>query len=132
MRPTILFLLSACAAAAGCSIDRPCDTDQTFLPIGVCVDNAWLATSPDGGEGQGGGAGGAGACAANGRFGAACSDDEICVCDTNVCAFRSESMDGLCTHTGCVEHPEICPDGWLCQDLGSYAPGLPSICVPDT
>lgn len=124
---TRALMLPACAAAsiASCAIDDPCDTDDTYLSSGVCIDTRFL----DGGAdvlADGGADAGAdgGACV---PFGQPCTQTEDCNCDTNACALQQEDMAGICTHTGCVEHPEICPEGWQCVD---FMAELPSVCLP--
>ena len=115
------LVLPACAAAAiaSCGIDNPCDTDDTYLSVGVCLDTKYFLDNIDAGVDAD-----AGQCV---PFGQPCLQTEDCSCDTNACALRQDDTDGICTHTDCVENPGICPEGWQCVDLEAE---LPSVCLP--
>jgi hypothetical protein len=66
------------------------------------------------------------------EFGTPCEDDtdhSDCSCPAPYCAIQPGNDQGVCTRTGCVEEPEICPNGFRCTDLSVFAPGLPSLCV---
>lgn len=68
------------------------------------------------------------ACQATTGFGEACSTDSDCDCaDAPFCAVMPGQNAGICTATGCVEDPTLCPAGFRCFDL-SFA-GQPSICI---
>jgi hypothetical protein len=117
---------AACAAAgiAGCSANPPCDADEVFLPVGICLQTSLLDTADAGDSGI---PFDAPTCA---LFGDPCADTDDCGCGTNVCALRTEDAEGICTHTGCLENPGLCPADWECVDLSPYGPNLPSLCLP--
>jgi hypothetical protein len=78
-----------------------------------------------GNAGDGAPAGGAPSCSTT--FGDSCTEAGNCSCDTNFCA-AMPGQTGFCTHDGCLEDPDVCPDGWSCMDLSSFVPDL-SMCV---
>jgi len=113
---------------------HPCDDGQVFAD-GVCSPRD---TEPAAEAGAGGmppveaGAGGAGEANDLGEFGRECDDDVThadCAEPAPYCAIQPGMDVGTCTTTGCVEHPEVCPDGWGCLDLGAFSAGLPAICT---
>ncbi len=122
----------------GCSV-RPCDEDQTIDQNGFCVMNpsggaAGTTSNGPGGAsdpGTAGGDAGAPACSQASAFGDACDTNSDCHCDVNYCAVNPGSTSGVCTRTGCVEDPGICPDKWMCLDLSVFSSELPAICVPN-
>jgi hypothetical protein len=127
MKLSALFPLACAALAlpgglAACSTGSPCDPDEVLLPAGVCLE-ANLLEGADAGEAPSD----VGTCT---RFGDPCANTDDCGCTTNTCALRTEDAEGICTSTGCVEHPSICPADWVCVDLSAYGNELPSICLP--
>ncbi|HOU92050.1 MAG TPA: hypothetical protein PLU22_13455 [Polyangiaceae bacterium] len=67
-------------------------------------------------------------------LGAPCADGTThsdCGCDATYCAVQPGATEGMCTRTGCVEDPSLCPEGYSCLDLSAFQPGLPSLCQPD-
>jgi hypothetical protein len=131
----LLLAAGIAAPLPGCAGDS-CDPDQTLLPAGICFETNLLTTTvgADAGGEEDGGAPDGGTCA---PFGYPCSTTDDCICETNICILRTTSdaeegsdADGVCTHTGCLSDPAICPSGWTCVDLSPYGAGLPSICIP--
>lgn len=59
-------------------------------------------------------------------FGTVCITSTDCGCDTGFCAAYPEQA-GVCTHTGCIEDPTVCPSNWTCMDLPAYHL---SVCTP--
>lgn len=47
------------------------------------------------------------------------------------CSVQPGATEGYCSPTGCVETPELCPEGWKCFDLSLFDPSLPSICIEE-
>lgn len=110
--------------AGGCATSADCDPDQE-LRQGMC-----FAVDVDAGA-----TGGADECdgvdGGTGMFGATCTDGanhSDCDCPAPYCAIEPGMSEGTCTRTGCIEHPERCPDGYRCVDLSVFDPSLPSIC----
>jgi hypothetical protein len=108
-----------------------------------CVRTAAAATGEDAGApgdgaaadgiqpDAGGDGGDAGSQCTESQFGATCQQSlqtGECTCDTDYCAGYPGSP-GICTRSGCLENPSVCPSGWNCTDLSVYSPELPSICV---
>lgn len=65
-------------------------------------------------------------------FGAPCTDATThaeCGCPAHHCAVQPGMSAGVCTATGCVENPSVCPAGYRCLDLSVFDPTLPSVCV---
>lgn len=65
-------------------------------------------------------------------FGATCADTVThsdCPCEANYCSKSPFDSQGYCSITGCIDDPEICPQGWSCLDVSVFAPGQPSVCV---
>jgi hypothetical protein len=125
MKHRALFsLVWTAVSIAGCAAGAPCDPDQTFLSTGLCFETD-LLTSADAGDS--GLAPDAAVCA---LFGDPCYDTDYCKCATNLCVLRTEDAEGICTHTGCLEQPDLCPSDWSCVDLSPYGADLPSICLP--
>jgi hypothetical protein len=131
--------LSLLMLALGCSVE-PCDPGQTQDQLGFCVPPVASAGSSDAGAppeavagapaGGAGGAGGAPVCEAPSSFGDECSASSECRCEVEYCAIQPNQTSGICTRTGCVEDPSVCPDDWQCIDLSAFMADLPSICVP--
>lgn len=70
-------------------------------------------------------------CVAADAFGTACETDADCPCaPATFCAVMPGQATGLCTATGCVETPSVCPADYSCFDVSIFAPGEPSICIP--
>jgi hypothetical protein len=61
-------------------------------------------------------------------FGKTCTSAADCGCDTGYCA-GYPGQAGICSHTGCLQDPTVCPAGWPCQDFSAYQAGL-SLCTP--
>jgi len=61
-------------------------------------------------------------------FGKTCMSAADCGCDTAFCA-GYPGQQGLCSHTGCLQDPTVCPADWPCQDFSAYQAGL-SLCTP--
>jgi hypothetical protein len=81
-------------------------------------------------SGNAGTAGSAGVAACSeSAFGRCCVTVADCDCDTDYCA-AYPGQAGVCTHTGCLIDPSICPDQWTCMNLATLQPGMPSICIP--
>lgn len=126
---------------ANCSVE-PCDSNQVTDAFSFCVaapvagagGSLGGAMSADsGGAEDAGGAGqpgDAGVCDAPSAFSDVCTNNDDCRCDVNYCAVQPGSAVGMCTRTGCVEDPSVCPESWSCFDLKIFDPKLPSICVP--
>jgi len=55
-------------------------------------------------------------------------DHSDCDCTAPYCAISPGMSEGYCTRTGCLDVPDICPDGYSCLDLSIFNPELPSIC----
>jgi hypothetical protein len=127
MRISLALLL-----VSGCEIE-PCDPGQEHQN-GLCFPQ--MAPPNSGGASNGGasnglsGAGGAEDCSPSSEFGDACATTAECLCPTNYCALPPGQAMGMCTHTGCLEDPSVCPSDFQCQDLSVFDPSLPSICVP--
>jgi hypothetical protein len=120
---SVTLAFAASSAAAGCR-DR-CGQGYE-LQNHLCV----ALPSVDGGGGAGGSDGGGeegGAPACEPTFGEACLGSTECGCDATFCAGYPGEV-GVCTRTGCLEDPSVCPPDWSCMDLAEF--GLPSICVP--
>jgi hypothetical protein len=126
------FLLLATAASSvtlGCSDE--CGEGYRLVNH-LCV----APVVPDGTGGAadgGGGTGGTGGHEAGAgpvcdpTFGEDCLSSDECSCDATFCAGYPGEV-GVCTRTGCIEDPSVCPSDWGCMDLAVY--GLPSICTP--
>ena len=59
-------------------------------------------------------------------LGAPCADGTThsdCGCDATYCAVQPGATEGMCTRTGCVEDPSLCPEGYSCLDLSAFQPG---------
>jgi hypothetical protein len=125
------------AAALGCSVD-PCPDGQHVDPTGFCVADAAPQPSPEGGAAGSpstdpAGAGGADSspvCSDPSAFGDTCASSDDCRCDVSYCAIQPTAAEGICTRTGCVEDPGICPPTFTCFDLSVFDSSLPSICAP--
>lgn len=61
-------------------------------------------------------------------FAKTCMTAADCGCDTGFCA-GYPGQAGICSHTGCLQDPSVCPSTWSCQDLSAYQAGL-SVCSP--
>ena len=61
-------------------------------------------------------------------FGKTCMSAADCGCDTAFCA-GYPGQAGICSHSGCIQDPTVCPADWPCQDFSAYQAGL-SICTP--
>lgn len=120
----------------GCSV-TPCDDNQTTDRNGFCVVGSTggasgsPSTSP-GGSDDAGAAGDPGSlsCAQASAFGDACATNADCHCEVDFCAVNPGASAGVCTRTGCLEDPSICPGAWKCLDLAVFSSDLPAICVP--
>lgn len=125
----IACLACVCLASLGCADTSSCDPDQDFVG-GRCVTRAPGPT--DGGPApdatltceDGGVEGGT-------DFGAVCVDSAGCGCPAPFCSVQPGATEGMCTQSGCVEDPSLCPAGWRCFDLSLFMAGLPSICIED-
>jgi hypothetical protein len=62
-------------------------------------------------------------------LGEPCTSAGQCTEGAEYCALMPGQSEGYCTPTGCIEQPELCPDGWSCFDVSVFAPGQPSICI---
>jgi hypothetical protein len=123
-------------AVLGCSVE-PCPDGQRKDDTGFCVVEAG---SEPGGEGGAAGAepatggvvgeGGAGTCENPSAFEDPCMTSADCRCEVNYCALQPGASEGICTRTGCVEDPSVCPSNLICFDLSVFDSSLPSICVP--
>lgn len=102
-------LIAASILAACADEEHLCDPDQTFSQ-GVCYD------PPTEDE-------------TFAHFGDTCTDDTGCEAPTSFCVKLPGAASGYCTATGCLEDASVCPADWVCTDLSSYGPGLPSICA---
>jgi hypothetical protein len=133
----------ACALGAiavlglACTVDEPCDPDQELDELRFCVPKTPSAAggadsgeTPSGGAGLEAGSAGASACEAPSEFGDVCSASSDCRCEVDYCAIFPGETQGICTRTGCIDNPAICPDGWMCLDLSMFSAELPAICVP--
>ncbi|MDH5672723.1 MAG: hypothetical protein OEZ06_11275 [Myxococcales bacterium] len=143
------------ALAAGCVGDASCDPGMELVnyhcePVADAVDagddaattrDAAVSDSgppqaPDGGASEDAGARLADPeCASDGAypggFGRPCSDAQThaeCDCATDYCAIQLGQSQGVCTASGCLEDPSVCPDGYSCLDLSNFQAGLPAIC----
>lgn len=116
-----------------CSV-APCDKDQEVDLLSFCVAAGGSMTGNAAGgaeEASGGGEGGeVSSCSSPSAFGDTCAENADCHCDVDFCALQPGAASGVCTRSGCVEDPSICPAGWSCLDLKAFDPDLPSICVP--
>lgn len=61
-------------------------------------------------------------------FGNTCMTAADCGCDTAYCA-GYPGQQGICSHSGCLENPSVCPSTWNCQDFSAFQTGL-SLCAP--
>lgn len=64
----------------------------------------------------------------NGAFGDICNTHEDCKNETNYCT-ASPTEPPYCSVSGCDADPDLCPEGWLCFDVGQFVPGEPFVCV---
>ncbi len=124
--------------AFGCSVE-PCDSTQRLDKTGFCVEQTTGgtaggpadATDTAGVSGEGGSTqGGEASCEQPSSFGDACARSQDCRCEVDYCALQPGATEGVCTRTGCVEDPSICPASWQCLDLSAFDASLPAICVP--
>jgi hypothetical protein len=132
-------MLVPLALVACLDTEHPCDDDQVFA-YGVCTPHgteptgAAGAAGAAGATGEGGEAGDDGNDEATGEFGRVCDDDvthDDCADPAPYCAIQPGMKTGVCTVDGCIEDPDLCPEGWSCLDLGLFSAELPSICVED-
>jgi len=66
------------------------------------------------------------ACAHGEGFGATCAADTDCTCET-----RCIPVLAICSVLNCASTPEVCPEGWQCQDISASSPdpSVSSICL---
>jgi len=120
----------------GCSVAEPCDPGQQVNEIGFCAVPVAAGGAAAGGSsaageaGDSAGAADAPVCEDPAKFGDECTQSTECHCVVDYCALQPGMPTGICTRTGCLEDPSICPETWQCLDLSTFGPGLPSLCVP--
>jgi hypothetical protein len=132
----LLSLTFAATAASGATLGCSDECGEGYhLENHLCAADAsdGAGGAPDGSGGSGaagsGEAGAAGEPACDPTFGEDCVTSSECSCDATFCAGYPGEV-GICTRTGCVEDPSVCPPDWGCMDLVAF--GLPSICTPPT
>lgn len=87
---------------------------------GGSSSNVTAGTSAEAGSSQGN--------CTDSTFGNTCKTAADCGCDTAFCAAQP-GQSGICSHTGCLENPAVCPANWSCGDFSAFQPGL-SLCTP--
>jgi hypothetical protein len=118
----VLFgLLALGAPLVGCTVNH-CDPGQRYWD-GFCLKPDAGAADASWPEDDGG------AAADCPSPGGACTDSADCDCEAGWCAIEPGETTGYCTRTGCLETPDVCPDGWGCMDLSRFSPALPAICT---
>jgi hypothetical protein len=115
----LCILLLLLAGPPGCQPDVRCDEGQVYQRGACVVVDAGAPEETD-------------ACtdAGHTHYGDPCTEHAACPCPTNWCAVMPGASTGVCTHTGCLDDPGLCPADWSCLDLSVFQPDLPSICVP--
>jgi len=93
---------------------------------GGSTSQGGASAQPDSGAPDASGASG-GDCG-DSTFGDVCMSASDCGCDTAYCAGYPGSQ-GICSHTGCLEDPSVCPANWNCGDFSAFQDGL-SLCTP--
>ena len=129
MKTSFLFVLSFLSLAAVAGIG--CDAPDYCMP-----DEEGLCARPDAGrvvaDASQGDAGQPGCTADDsGALGDPCTTDADCGCPADYCVLAPGAGEGYCSVTGCVEDPELCPNGYACTDLSRFSPELPSVCSPE-
>ena len=128
-----LFLALLGVALVGCANDATCDPGQE--PRGGYCVTVTVDAGPTTADAAS--AADAGACtlgdAGVDSIGTLCTDNvghSECDCTAPYCSISPGESEGICTRTGCVEDPAVCPAGYMCMDLSVFDPELPSLCVP--
>jgi hypothetical protein len=98
-----------------CGDGSPCDGDQHYSH-GLCFE---LLANPDATPPP----------TPYAHYGDGCADTTSCAAPTDWCYVQFGASIGYCTHTGCLDDPTLCPEGWRCQDLSVFVPGLPAVCA---
>jgi hypothetical protein len=117
------------------SCDDTCGTGYVYRNH-VCIQLATgtggsANTAGDGGSLEDSGTdsgGGSQTGCSDSTFGDTCLTVTDCGCDTGYCA-GYPGQQGICSHSGCLETPSVCPSTWVCQDFSAFQPGL-SLCTP--
>lgn len=120
----ITFALSSCQESCPAGYvewNHMCVAESTGgSSTGGSSSNANAGTSALAGSGQGD--------CTDSTFGNTCKTAADCGCDTAFCAAQP-GQTGICSHTGCLENPAVCPTNWTCGDFSAFQPGL-SLCTP--
>lgn len=108
-------------ACFGCADDVRCDSNQQYVDGFCVVAGTGGASAGAGGDSAGGAAGAAGAPG----FGTVCTSSAQCAEPAPFCA-APPGQAGICTVRGCSDSPEVCPEGYACQEpVPTY-----DLCVP--
>jgi hypothetical protein len=130
MRTTALAVTSGLLLLLqlGCLGDR-CSPGQVFRQ-GVCVPPPEDGAIGDGvKEGSASDLRGERPDLGSRPYGTPCQHNNECFGQTSYCVILPGSTTGYCSTTNCDPKTNNCPPPYTCIDVGSYMPGLPSMCI---